>query len=330
MDTLDRVSLEAKTVGYAALKLCSLLDGTQPRPGTNATLPESESGEAALLNAGRFRLPLLLGKLPDWCPLTEERLEDLPVVPSAYLTVRLFDASVEEPPREPAGEEAQGGENCDGSVASLLYGTYDNSKVANRLRKAGKPDLPLLKGLGEDLRLGRDLEGEEWRELRPLLLKWLLGAFPPVGEMRSTVNPNYTLRFKDSDDAGVLVGLDMLFNMPAVRPRDLPPNSVVGYKTVLQYLRGAKTAWPAEAAPEDNPRFILDDVSQQWDFASSTQRCPVFTDDFKLIRCGGKLMEWTLCFSAAPAAVLTSIGLNSFFMSSVTCTWGLTPVCCSL
>jgi len=283
VDTLDRVSLEPRTVGYAALKLCSLPDGTQPAPGVvKSAEPESDADESICLNAGRFRLPLLLGKLPDWCPLTEERLEDLPVLPDAFLTVRLFDGSVEEPPRDKSEASAED-ENCDGSVANLLYGTYDNPKVANRLRKAGHPDIPLQQDLGADLRLGRALEGEEWRELRPLLLKWLLQVFPPVAEMRKTVNPNYSLRFKDSDDVGVLLGLDMLYNMPVVRPREIPPNSVVGYKTVVQYLRGTRATWPDDAPPEDNPRYILDDVSQNWDFASSTARCPVYTDDLKLI-----------------------------------------------
>ena len=281
IDTLDRIALEPRTVGYAALKLCSLQDGTQPHPSTGASArPESDSNDLPFLNAGRFRLPILLGKLPDWCPLTEERLEDLPVLPDAYITVRLFDGSVEEPPRE----ATRTAENSDGSVASVLYGTYDNLKVANRLRKSGHKDIPLRQDLGEDLRLGHSLENEEWRELRPLLLKWLIQVFPAVAEMRKTVNPNYSLRFKDSDDVGVLIGLDMLYNMPVVRTRDLPPNSVVGYKVVLQYLRGSKSPFPDDAAPEDNPRYILDDVSQTWDFASSTSRCPVYTDDFKLVR----------------------------------------------
>ena len=284
VDTLDRVSLEPKTVGYAALKLCCLADGTQPLPlpEKESGSPESENSAAAFLNAGRFRLPVLLGKLPDWCPLTEERLEDIPVVPDAFLTVRLFDASVEEPPKQPCAKFVIGEEsdNCDGNVATLLYGTYDNLKVANRMRKEGKPDLPLWKDLGSDLKLGRPVDSEDWSQLRPLLSNWFTHVFPAVAQMRRVVNPNYAFRFKDTNNVGVLAGLDMLYNMPIIRPRELPPNSVVGYKTVLHYLRGSKTPWPSDA----NPRYILDDVSQCWDFECSTTRCPVFTDDFKLIR----------------------------------------------
>lgn len=101
VDTLDRVSLQPQTVGYAALKLCSLQDGTQPQPpgpesDTEAApeTPDDTHTDSSFLNAGRFRLPLLLGRLPDWCPLTEERLEDLPVVQFAvYLSACLPSAA---------------------------------------------------------------------------------------------------------------------------------------------------------------------------------------------------------------------------------------------
>ena len=160
--------MEPKTVGYAALKLCCLPDGTQPKPD-NTHEPESDSTDT-YLNAGRFRVPLLLGKLPDWCPLTEERLEDLPVVPDAYLTVRLFDASVEEPAKD-EGSKDMNHENCDGRVANLVYGTYDNLKIANRLRKEGIPDIPLWKELGQDLKMGNSIESEDWNQLPPIISK---------------------------------------------------------------------------------------------------------------------------------------------------------------
>lgn len=286
IDTLDRIDLSPRTVGYTALKL--FVTGDQEiQPDSSTALSDVS------LNAGRFSLPILLGSIPDWCPLTEERIEDLPCMPGASLIVRLFDASVESPlPQTPPPVTSEMN-----TCAELIYSTFDNLDVVRLFEKHQTPPPPLWDSFGSEIEMGKDLAEEDWRILCPLLKQWCQRVFPPVNGMREVIDVNYSKRYSnDPKTGGVVLGLDMLYNMPKPLKESKLPNSIVTYKATFQYLPGRLPPNPNNEQPESNqdnekegeqedgtedPRDVVDDVSRHWDIEASTLRCPVFLDDFK-------------------------------------------------
>jgi hypothetical protein len=298
IDTLDRIDLSPRTVGYTALKL--FVTGDQEiQPDSSTPLAEVS------LNAGRFSLPILLGSIPDWCPLTEERIEDLPCMPGASLIVRLFDASVESPPSQILPPVTSEMNTC----AELIYSTFDNLDVVQLFEKNRTPPPPLWDTFGSEIEMGKDLAEEEWKILCPLLRQWCQRVFPLVTGMREVIDVNYSKRYSnDPQTGGVVLGLDMLYNMPKPLKESKLPNSIVTYKAIFQYLPGRlamNPVTPRSQQPETNeeegeeeeergqggekgrqdgtedPRDVVDDVSRHWDIEASTLRCPVFIDDFK-------------------------------------------------
>jgi hypothetical protein len=250
--------------------------------------PEVGYSGATYLNGGRFSLPILLGAIPTWCPLTEERIEDLPVMPNASLIVRLFDAHSEEPARVPMPSPSSTGKKTH-TVAEILYATYDNPVVVQAIRHRDVPALPLWNSLGADIEMGRNVEKNDWLVLRPLLQKWMSAAFPPLTEMRRTLDVRYALRYAEQDvESGspgceILASADMLYNMPVSNHSQVRPNTVVGYKTIFAYLRAKREPFP-ESEESENPKYVMDDVSKYWDLAASNVYCPVYVDDFTTIR----------------------------------------------
>jgi hypothetical protein len=241
IDTLDRLDLSPRTVGYTALKLFVTVteDGQESQPTSSTSLSD------VFLNAGRFSLPILLGSLPAFCPLTEERIEDLPTMPGAYLIVRLFDASVESPPSQLLPPVTSEMNTC----AELVYSTFDNLEIVKRFELTHLPSPPLWDTLGSEIEMGRDLAEEEWKILCPLFNQWCQRIFPLVTEMREVIDVSYSKRYSNEfkragpggGTGGVVIGLDMLYNMPIPRKESKLPNSVVTYKATFQYLPGRLT-----------------------------------------------------------------------------------------
>jgi hypothetical protein len=285
IDTLDRLDLTPRTVGYAALKLFVTGEQeTQPDPSTPLT--------SVSLNAGRFSIPIVLGSLPDWCPLTEERIEDLPCMTGASLIVRLFDASVESPPCHSPPRVTSEINTC----AELLYSSFDDLNVVHLFQKNHIPPPPLWDTMGSEIEMGKDLAEEDWKILLPLLSQWARRVFPPLQQMRQLIDLKYAKRYSnDSQSGGLAVGLDLLYNMPKPHKASKLPNSIVTYKATFQYLPGShepvKRKDTSAAGPEvetpaglvevEDPRYVVDDVSRFWDIEASTARCPVFVDDLK-------------------------------------------------
>jgi hypothetical protein len=87
IDTLERPSLTAKCIGFAALKLCVDERGLQPSP-------ELEHDQV-FLNAGQYLLPIVYGSVPIDTVFTEAIMDKLPHIHNAFLRVRLFDPNVE-------------------------------------------------------------------------------------------------------------------------------------------------------------------------------------------------------------------------------------------
>lgn len=279
IDTLDRIDLSPRTVGYAALKLFVT--------GENNIQPNSSTPLTDVsLNAGRFSIPILLGSIPSWYQLSEEKIEDLPCMPGASLIVRLFDASVESPPPRILPKVTSEMNTC----AELIYSTYDNLDVVRLFEKNQIPPPPHWNTFGSDIEMGKDLVEEDWKILIPLLLQWCQRVFPLVTGMKDIIDLNYAKRYSnDPKDGGLIVGLDMLYNMPKPSKASRLPNSIVTYKATFQYLPGSisKTTTTPESNQDqhqpndDESTYVIDDISRYWDIEASTDRCPVFIDDFK-------------------------------------------------
>ena len=278
-------------MGYSALKLCVNDQGLQPDPSYHGN---------TYLNAGRFRLPILLGKVPVWCPMTEEHIEDLPVMPNAYLIVRLFDASTEKPPRHIMPRPNPSLKKIN-SIAEILYATYDNPLVERAIKRRGLPPLPLWDSVGTDIEQGRQVSGDKWKLLQTMLFQWMSEAFPLSTQMRHTLDVKYALRYAEPDyerganGCEILAALDMLYNMPIVHPDSVRPNTIIGYKVHFSYLRGQRpsqgvhSSSPDATTTDENPASttmcdMMDDVSRDWDLVASVPRCPVYVDDFTSIR----------------------------------------------
>jgi hypothetical protein len=250
--------------------------------------PQQGDTAPSFLNGGRFSLPILLGAIPTWCPLTEDRIEDLPVMPNASLIVRLFDAHSEEPARVPMPSPSSTCKKTH-TVAEILYATYDNPVVRRALSKRKVPDIPMKSAYGDTLAMGRPLHANDWLVLRPLLQKWMSAAFPPLTEMRHTLDVRYALRYAEKDvengspGCEILASADMLYNMPV--PMSLRSRPVL-YKTRFAYLRAKRGRFP-EPTEEggsqkkyENPKYVMDDASRFIDLDASTRQCPVYIDDF--------------------------------------------------
>jgi len=101
VDTLERPSMVAKTVGYAPVKLAFTDKGLQPTPEDEASWRSSRaaggsSGPNIYLNAGQFLVPMYHGVVPTSKTLTQSLIEtSLNRIPGAFVKVRLFDAKID-------------------------------------------------------------------------------------------------------------------------------------------------------------------------------------------------------------------------------------------
>lgn len=277
IDTLERPSLKSVAVGYAALKLCINEDGLQ-------SVGNDPSG--ARLNAGKFYIPINIGSIPEWGLLNEELIESLPPLPGAFLCVRLFEATTDSPMAHhmppPNLEDPANGVNFGsgardlGTVADALYG----SKATDRAVIDKMRPLPLLNSVGRDFQMGREISPEDRRQLMTLVGEWIRSTFTPYEEVNEYVSKTYLLRYDDR--IGFLACVDGLHNMPLMKSQK--SSVVAGYKVGFRYVCGEGKPVPWDGEPGDDPDFIIDDMSLQWDFSKSSQRNSVFVDDFRPIR----------------------------------------------
>ncbi len=178
MDTLESPSMEAKTVGYAALRLCVDSNNQQPTSlGGNSAFTSD-----CFLNAGHYLLPIYYGRVPDGV-LSQALIETMTPLEGAYLNVRLFDAAAEEKnkhnnvgtakpmPQSPnttplpttTGHCGVWGSDYDlklsrRSVAQMVVGT-----VARLVPCELKSKFPLSKAMLEDLYHNRPLDRGVYR-----------------------------------------------------------------------------------------------------------------------------------------------------------------------
>ena len=279
VDTLERPSLKSAVVGYAALKLCVTESGLQP--------VESDGADGAKLNAGKFYIPINIGAIPEWGMLSEELIESLPPLPGAFLCVRLYDGSVDDPPSHivplPNAADPENGPNFGsgsrdtGCVADALYG----SKVTDKDLIGKFQPLPLINSpAGKDFQKGVVILPEDREEIMRLLPAWIASTFAPYEGVGQYVTKKYLLRYDDS--IGFLASVDGLHNMPPLR--NVSPTTIIGHKVGLRYVCGEGKPVPWNGEPGDNPDHIIDDMSLQWDFEKSSQKNIIFLDDFRPIR----------------------------------------------
>jgi len=267
IDTLSRADLTPTTVGYAALKVFVDENDMQPKE-------DFVDGQPApcRLFSGHHSLPVVLGPIPKHYPLTQENIQALPHIPGASLEVKLVDVAHD---TRHQNSQMHCNQTLSDTVAESLYATYSCRSTTRLVKEKGWPELPLYKTLGAELALGSQIEDEDWGELRLLLMSWMATVFPAIGDMKHTVDHDTMLCY--DDDCGILTGVDMLYSMPI--PKYTRPNTIIGYKVCLQYLRGKSTPFKGEEGC--NPDYILDDVSTVWDVDHSTPRCAVYSDGLK-------------------------------------------------
>jgi hypothetical protein len=87
IDTLEKPYLQPRCIGFAVLKLCVDKNGVQPDPNRHY--------DEIYLNAGQFLLPIVYGSVPSNGVFSESMMDRLPHIYDAYLSVRLFDPSIE-------------------------------------------------------------------------------------------------------------------------------------------------------------------------------------------------------------------------------------------
>jgi hypothetical protein len=274
IDTLERSTLDPCTVGYAVIKLCSDTEGKQPVKG-------AKKKTTSYLNAGSFRIPIILGKLPSWCPLDEESIEGLPTLPGGYLEVRLFDAAVEiaqdilKPTTSTNSKFSTADVKAIDSCAELLYTSCSDPVTLKRLQQTNRLAVPHLKeSSGKALVMGELINKLDYLQMSIAISNWMRSIMPEQSKMNQILSPNY-IRFYD-DSLGVSISVDMLYNMPK-RPIIAPKLSMLGYKVMAKYLRATNSSWK-ETDEGDDPVYILDDCSEMWDSSRSCERCHVYLD----------------------------------------------------
>lgn len=289
VDTLERPSLLPKCVGFAVLKLCVDVNGEQPGP--------EAANARVFLNAGHFLLPVVYGRVPSEGEFSEALMDKLPHIHGAYLSVRLFDPSVD------GGTASAPSANDNGwfavnthvednkyisesSVTAIMIEAFPYS--AENIKK-----LPISEAIAEDIKKGVEIGEGEKRIVMRQLTEWMTSVFPPLKQKIPLIDPRFMLKYEDR--IGAFCALDMLFNMPN-RPELLRStqealgtgrsrglftarrfdNRIQYYKAYFRYLPGAAQSAGGKESIAD---LIIDDASLELDQLSQEMN-PVFCDDF--------------------------------------------------
>lgn len=278
----------ARCLGYVVLKLCV-----------------EEAGQSMVLNSGDFKLQILYGRIPEG-PLKPETLqESMTPLPGAYLRVRLFDSARPQTDVDSKWTLKSKLSHLSGTSASKLTCEIDEeSDVATIINcsqapvrtvsiaeavlhsycsSSGtighNPPLPLNAAEALDV-LQRVEEGELLRirrlEIFEVVSRWTETCFPRPEEVKVLVSPGFLLGL--DDNAGSLLGLDMLYNMPQrknlIRAADQATivvairqgmssgwdNKIQYFKTVFRYLKGHSGDLSPQTE-ESSAEFIIDDAS---------------------------------------------------------------------
>ena len=288
IDTLEKPLLQPRCVGFAVLKLCVDTNGDQP----NLT----SVNKNVYLNAGQYLLPIVYGSVPADGIFSESLMDKLPHIHDAYLSVRLFDPTVEAGSKhtenlsrglDPSVTSSHGTRRAtlkDTIVASLLK--YQPG-VAGTL-----PRIPVEDFMANEITRGAEIDSEERKHIIRKVHEWLIRIFPPVHQKLPGINTRYLLCYDNR--IGIFAALDMLYNMPENRKpmkitqeatAKLQSSSVFNkpfddkithFKTYFRYLPGSLIPKKLKGDATD---FVIDDASMELDFTSKEFN-PVFMDDF--------------------------------------------------
>lgn len=289
IDTLEKPLLQPRCVGFAVLKLS--VDANGDQPGLAAI------NKHVYLNAGQYLLPIVYGSVPASGLFSESLMDKLPHISDAYLSVRLFDPSVE------AG--AVGPDNLSRGLDPAATAGRDTRKVTlnktiiGSLLKhqpgvagTGMPRLPIDDFMANEISRGAEVQAEEKKHIVRKVHEWLIRIFPPVHQKLPGVNTRYLVCYENR--IGVFAALDMLYNMPESKKpmkvtqeakTQLQSSSVFNkpyddkithFKTYFRYLPGSLVPKKLKGDATD---FVIDDASMELDFGSKEYN-PVFMDDF--------------------------------------------------
>ncbi len=282
---LERPSLQAKCMGFAALKLCVDENGLQPMPDLDH--------EQVFLNAGQYLLPIVFGSVPTDNVFTEAIMDKLPHIHNAFLKVRLYDPNVEAAGK--AGNLARVGVSTPiSSPASEGAVFLNQSSIASILVNAhpfvsAVPKLPISETIIDEIQKGVAIDAGEKKVVLRQLSEWIVHAFPNIKQKIGVIDPRFIINYEDG--AGTLVALDMLYNMPdrlkligaarSMKKRMLRKKTwdtkVNCFKTFFRYLPGA--APNRRPTYQDQIELIIDDASLDLD-VTSRELCPAYLDEF--------------------------------------------------
>lgn len=274
-------------VGFAALKLFVDDDGEQPVP---------DHDNAVCLNAGQYLLPIVYGRVPTDGLLNEALMEKLPAIYGAYLRVRLFDPSVEtieESSELVFTKRGTAVSNDHQGLSPPLIATSVALTLLNSIPYATHklPKVPISEAVLDDVKRGFPLNTVEKSIFLRQMNEWINQVFPVPSERIAGIDTRFMVRY--DDNAGALVGMDMLYNMPDRKSLIAVPaeqsafyakrgwdGRIKLFKTVFRYLPGAKKDSKSSSKLEQKVTdWIVDDASIELN-TTSYESYPTYSDDF--------------------------------------------------
>jgi hypothetical protein len=218
-DTIDVVTLQPSSVGYASIKLFCSQDRKQC---TAIADPE------AFVNTGLFQLPIKAGRIPPLESFSDEMLKSLTRVPCATVLVRIIVApksgdgltvlSKEDFPREEWGKL-----KLDIAAPPYNSGAYDGVLAEptpiDRACYVAKSTCPIE---SVETVLGHTtlMDGDKSSNIPKISAsastedksEWIKSVLPPSDQMRKLINFSYTAPY--SVDSGIAVNILSLYNVP--------------------------------------------------------------------------------------------------------------------
>ncbi|KAJ1397434.1 hypothetical protein B484DRAFT_407003, partial [Ochromonadaceae sp. CCMP2298] len=227
---------------YAALRLLCLRDRSQPRHNDLSF---------AYINQGCFQLPVAGGRLPPLHGAFDDQMLKQPRIPCASLLVRVAKAPINHlsavmsctstPPadwfrlglRIPTPTYASGA--YDGSRCAPL----DSDQACYQLRAkgpqgnvgAGNRNVGNIGLGGENMGMGVGTVGNAESDAQ----RWVQMLLPPPQQIRRPLD--YSFSFPHDAQAGVLVGVQRLYNMPEIGGLQLFSSSAAVYKAMGSHTR---------------------------------------------------------------------------------------------
>lgn len=316
VDTIDRVSLQPRLIGFSALKLFSDVKGRQ--------VMKENSKANLFLNSGIYMLPIYYGLLAPSITVTEDAFDLLPKVPDSFLKVRLFDPTLQEDLNNEdytnlhRSDSNQPVDSSGSPVRISADSAHDDNFVSIVTALVTSPSF-----LSHDIKdvpeksiqsifYGLPLKPTERSIVVDRFSHWGRARYSSLeiwnfDDMRNKntglLDLKYSLSYNDR--SGAAIALDMLYNMPLRKNimRSTAASSTVKairsglargwdtrvncYKTAFRYLQGE------EDMPDSNNeqglkssfdftehgQWIVDDASMELD-VNSYEAYPMYKDDF--------------------------------------------------